>query len=144
MQRRELAHHLGDQIAQFLPVSDAVHERQIFLQHRRPVHTVQVAVVEEIALQPPGFGEHLAPFLARVEREGPIAQWNAFLQLDRRSRVRVHDVETVVLLDQHLLAVGGKLEPLDGLSERFELWLLVRDVQSSQRDVCAGFQSGSA
>ena len=54
VQRRELAHHLRDHIVQFFAIRHAIHQWQIAIANPRPIQSMHIAVVEIIALQPPG------------------------------------------------------------------------------------------
>ena len=46
VQRGKLAHHLRNHVVELVAVGHAIHQRQIAVAHRRPIHAVHVAVVE--------------------------------------------------------------------------------------------------
>ena len=70
----ELADHLRDDIVELVAVGDAIDERQIALAHGDPVDALHVAVVEVVALQPPGIEEEAVELLARSGMEGPVGE----------------------------------------------------------------------
>ena len=74
VQRRQFAHHLRDQVAELGTIGDARDQRLVPRPHRRPVDAVHAAVVEAVALLPPGVDEDLPPFVARIETKRPFTQ----------------------------------------------------------------------
>ena len=100
-----------------------------------PVHAVHLAVVEVVALEAPGLGEHLPPLVARVEpeRASPTRHDLRLRQLGCRRRLGagVEDVDSPSrLAHQHLLAVGRQLVAPHVLEERLELGLLLASMAS--------------
>ena len=68
MQRGKLADHLRDHIVKLVAVGHAIHQRQVAVAHRRPIHAMHVAVVEVVALQP--------PCIQKDARGTPRADWS--------------------------------------------------------------------
>ena len=136
VQRRQLAHHLGQDVGELGAIGDAIHQRRVLRAHGRPVHAVHLAVVEVVALEAPGFGEHLTPLVARVEPELPVASGQHLLgQLGCGRRLGGGVEHEVVLLapHQHLLAVGRQLVAPHVVEERLELGLVRVDGQRLER-----------
>ncbi len=57
----ELALELPEQVREVRPGRDGVDEREVALEHRRPVHPGEVLHPEVIPLEPPRLAEHLTP-----------------------------------------------------------------------------------
>ena len=65
MQRRQLAHHLPQQVVELGPAGHPQAQGAVLLEHRRPVDAVHLRVVKIVALQAPRLAEHLLPLLPR-------------------------------------------------------------------------------
>ena len=74
VERGELADHLRDDVVQLAAIGDAIDEGQIAVAHGGPINALHVAVVEVVALQPPGIEKEAADTLAGVGGEGPVRE----------------------------------------------------------------------
>ncbi len=81
VQRGELADHLRDNVVQFVAVGDAIDEGQIAVAHGGPIDALHVAVVEVVALQPPGIEKEAAELFARIGGEGPVREIDCALAM---------------------------------------------------------------
>ena len=110
MWRAESRDHLRQDVAEFRAVGHPIDQRLVLLPHRGPVEAMHAAVVEVVALEAPGFGEHLPPLEARIEAERPVLQRHGRLrEVRRRLGAGVHHVVGAPLADQDLPAVGRQL-----------------------------------
>ena len=114
VQGLEFPDHLGDQVVELGPVGHPVHQRQVPFEHFLPVDAVEVGVVEVISLHPPRIDEHLPPLGRRIYGHPPTRETDAGLaQRLRRGSRCVEDMQVVVLVCQHLLAIARHAERLD-------------------------------
>ena len=135
VERRQLAHHLRQEVAQLGAVGHAIDQRQVLGADGRPVEAVHAAVVEVVALEPPRLGEHLPPLVARVEVERPVARAEPPASRGppapsrrRRRRSRSEPLRT----SSFLPSTDSSYEPRV-VDERLRLRLLVVDGQRLQR-----------
>src|SRR5665647_1748749 len=141
MQGRELADEVGQKVVELGAVTDPVDERTVALEQALIVDVVEIAVVEVVALHPPGVDEHLAPLLTGIDREGPLGQVDP--PLGQRLRVRlgrsgVDDVDITALADEKLLPVGRELEIPDVLDEGLGLDIAVLDLDGLELGLAGG------
>ncbi len=81
----------------------ALNQRAVQLAHGLPIDTVQIRVIEEVAVGTPDIVEDLPPLGARLDGH---LQIGIELLLEPLPRAHIDDVETAAR-HQHLLAVGG-------------------------------------
>ena len=136
VQRRQLAHHLREDVGQLAAFGDAIDQRGVLGPDGGPVHAVHLAVVEVVALEAPRLGEHLPPLVAR-DRAGTASSTAArpSWPVGGRRRLGRGVEDQVVLLapDQHLLAVRRQLVAPHVVEKRLELGLVGVDGQRLDR-----------
>src|SRR4051812_16163878 len=126
MSDRDVAEHLLEQMNE---VRARCQSRQIGLEpsfRRGPIETVELRVVEEIALDAPGIVIHLPPFLARIDIRLELAEvqratsrlWRLHRRHDRPLRLLAAHA------DERLLAVACHREKGDAVDELLELPLV--------------------
>jgi hypothetical protein len=143
VERGQLAHHPADQVGQLVAGGDAVHERQVLVQHGLPVDAVHAGVVEVIALQAPGVHEDLAPVLAHVDGKAPSRQVDAGIREARDLLVPgIDDRERVSLPEEQLLAVPAELVTLDVLRDG-DPFVLVAGERDGDERATAELSSGA-
>src|SRR5579884_3371283 len=65
----ELALNLPEEIGELIARTDTFEQWGILLVNGGPVHAGHILVPEVCSLEPPGFGEHLAPFRGWLNRD---------------------------------------------------------------------------
>src|SRR5579875_933823 len=65
----ELALNLPEEIGALLARTDTFEQRGVLLVNGGPVYARHILIPEVFSLEPPGLGEHLAPFRRRLNRD---------------------------------------------------------------------------
>ena len=84
VRRVQLADELAEHEVDVPPRHRIVEQLAVALAQPRPVHAVHVRVVEEVALEAVGVGEHLPPLGARIDRHLDVGGRHRLLELLRR------------------------------------------------------------